>query len=65
VHPLVVQGCRPVGDPYTTTRSDGNVIFELGGGPPLTRLRELAGEIGQNFLHTFTASIALFPQAAR
>ena len=42
VRPLVAQGCRPIGDPYTTTRAEGNVIFELGGRPPLTRLRELA-----------------------
>jgi small ligand-binding sensory domain FIST len=42
VHPLVAQGCRPVGDPFTITRADGNLIFELGGRPPLIRLRELA-----------------------
>jgi small ligand-binding sensory domain FIST len=42
VHALVAQGCRPVGNPYTTTRADGNVIFELGGRPPLERLRDLA-----------------------
>jgi small ligand-binding sensory domain FIST len=42
VHPLVAQGCRPVGDPFTTTRADGNLIFELGGRPPLSRLRDLA-----------------------
>jgi small ligand-binding sensory domain FIST len=45
VHPLVAQGCRPVGDPYTVTRADGNVIFELGGRPPLARLRELAAAL--------------------
>jgi small ligand-binding sensory domain FIST len=45
VHPLVAQGCRPIGDPYTTTRADGNVIFELGGRPPLTRLQELAAAL--------------------
>jgi small ligand-binding sensory domain FIST len=45
IHPLVAQGCRPVGQPFTTTRADGNVIFELGGRPPLTRLRELAAEL--------------------
>ncbi len=45
VHPLVAQGCRPVGDPYTITRADGNVIFELGGRPPLARLRELAAAL--------------------
>ncbi len=42
VHPLVAQGCRPVGNPYTITRAEGNLIFELGGRPPLSRLRELA-----------------------
>jgi small ligand-binding sensory domain FIST len=42
VHPLVAQGCRPVGDPYTITRADGHLIFEIGGRPPLARLRELA-----------------------
>ena len=45
VHPLVAQGCRPVGDPFTTTRADGNLIFELGGRPPLARLRELASAL--------------------
>jgi small ligand-binding sensory domain FIST len=34
-----------VGNPYTTTRADGNVIFELGGRPPLDRLRELAAAL--------------------
>jgi small ligand-binding sensory domain FIST len=45
VHPLVAQGCRPVGNPYTITRADGNVIFELGGRPPLERLRDLAAAL--------------------
>ncbi len=45
IHPLVAQGCRPVGDPYTVTRADGHVIFELGGRPPLARLRELAAAL--------------------
>ena len=45
VHALVAQGCRPVGDPYTVTRAEGNVIQELGGRPPLTRLRELAAAL--------------------
>ena len=45
IHPLVAQGCRPVGDPYTTTRADGNVIFELGGRSPRARLQELAAAL--------------------
>ena len=44
-HPLVAQGCRPVGDPYTITSADGNLILELGGRPPLARLRELAAAL--------------------
>ena len=42
IHPLVSQGCRPIGAPYTITGSAGNVISELGGRPPLERLRDLA-----------------------
>jgi small ligand-binding sensory domain FIST len=42
IHPLVSQGCRPIGDPYTVTAADGNLIQELGGRPPVRRLQELA-----------------------
>ena len=45
VHPLVAQGCRPVGAPYTTTKAAGNVIYELGGRPPVVRLQELAAAL--------------------
>jgi len=45
VHPLVAQGCRPVGDPYTITGAEGSVITELGGRPPLARLQELAAAL--------------------
>ena len=45
VHPLVAQGCRPIGDAYIITRADGNVIQELGGRPPLVRLREMAAAL--------------------
>jgi small ligand-binding sensory domain FIST len=45
VHPLVAQGCRPVGAPYTITAADGTLILELGGRPPLTRLQELAAAL--------------------
>jgi small ligand-binding sensory domain FIST len=41
IRPLVSQGCRPVGHPYTVTSAEGNVIRELAGRPPLERLREL------------------------
>jgi small ligand-binding sensory domain FIST len=45
LRPLVSQGCRPVGDPYTVTAAEGSVLYELGGLPPLTRLRELASTL--------------------
>ncbi|MDE2489261.1 MAG: FIST C-terminal domain-containing protein, partial [Elusimicrobia bacterium] len=37
---LVAQGCRPIGDPLVVTKSEGNVLQELGGRPPLEVLRE-------------------------
>jgi small ligand-binding sensory domain FIST len=41
IRPLVSQGCRPVGNAYTVTQAEGNVVQGLGGRPPLERLREL------------------------
>lgn len=41
---IVSQGCRPIGVPYIVTGAeDGTVITELGGQPPLHRLREIVG----------------------
>jgi len=42
IRTLVSQGCGPVGNVYTVTRAEGNVVHELGGRPPLLRLQELA-----------------------
>jgi small ligand-binding sensory domain FIST len=41
IQALVSQGCRPIGNAFTITRAEGNVIHELGGRPPLNRLQEL------------------------
>ena len=46
VHTVVSQGCRPVGDPFIVTRADGPVVFELGGKPPLDRLKDVAAQLG-------------------
>jgi small ligand-binding sensory domain FIST len=35
------QGCRPIGTTFVITKAERNVIFELGGAPALTRLREV------------------------
>jgi small ligand-binding sensory domain FIST len=41
VHTVVSQGCRPIGKPFVVTKAERNVIFELGGRPPLAQLQEL------------------------
>lgn len=45
IRPIVSQGCRPIGSSYTVTRAEGNVIQELGGRPPLERLKELVAKL--------------------
>jgi small ligand-binding sensory domain FIST len=42
---VVSQGCRPIGQPFTVTRAERNVIFELGGRPALERLMELVSSL--------------------
>jgi small ligand-binding sensory domain FIST len=39
--PVVSQGCRPIGDPYIVTGANGALITELGGRPPVQRLRQI------------------------
>ncbi len=41
VRTIVSQGCRPIGTTYVVTRAERNIIYELGGVPPLERLKEL------------------------
>jgi small ligand-binding sensory domain FIST len=45
IRPVVSQGCRPIGRPMVITKSEENVIVELGGKPALERLREVYGEL--------------------
>lgn len=45
---IVSQGCRPVGEPFIVTRSEGAVIHELGGRSPLDRLRDLFAQADEN-----------------
>ena len=39
---VVSQGCRPIGNPYVVTRSERNVVYELGGQPAYERLMDMA-----------------------
>lgn len=41
VHTIVSQGCRPIGTTFVVTKAERNVIYELGGVPPLQRLENL------------------------
>lgn len=41
VSTVVSQGCRPVGDPFTVTRADRNLVLEIAGRPAYARLVEL------------------------
>jgi small ligand-binding sensory domain FIST len=41
IRSVVSQGCRPIGQPFVVTRCEANVIHELGGIPPLVRLKEV------------------------
>ncbi|HUJ71190.1 MAG TPA: FIST N-terminal domain-containing protein [Verrucomicrobiae bacterium] len=38
---VVSQGCRPIGEPFTVTRADKNIVFELAGRPPMKVLQEM------------------------
>jgi small ligand-binding sensory domain FIST len=41
VRTVVSQGCRPIGKHFVVTRSEGNVIYELGGKPALLQLKSI------------------------
>jgi small ligand-binding sensory domain FIST len=45
---LVSQGCRPIGRVLTVTRSEGNVIFELGGKPPVGQIQDLYASLPEH-----------------
>jgi len=47
IHPLVSQGCRPVGEPFTVTAAEGNLVQELGGQPAMSRLQDLAASLSE------------------
>lgn len=43
---VVSQGCRPIGEPYVVTRSEANIVHELGGRPALERLERMVEALG-------------------
>lgn len=45
VAPLVSQGCKPIGEPFIVTEARGNIIKQLGGKPPLFRLKDIMAKM--------------------
>jgi small ligand-binding sensory domain FIST len=48
VRTVVSQGCRPIGQPFTVTKAEGNVLHELAGQPPLERLRQIVAGLSDD-----------------
>jgi small ligand-binding sensory domain FIST len=51
IRPLVSQGCRPIGDPFTITDSSRTLILGLGGKPAVQRLDELLASASEADRH--------------
>jgi small ligand-binding sensory domain FIST len=47
VEVVVSQGCGPVGQPFTVTRSERNMLIELAGRPALERVQETIAGLGE------------------
>ncbi|MFM9966069.1 MAG: FIST N-terminal domain-containing protein [Planctomycetaceae bacterium] len=45
VRSVVSQGCRPIGPTFVVTKSERNIIFELGGKSAIDRLREFLPDL--------------------
>lgn len=45
VRSVVSQGCRPIGPTFVVTKSERNLVFELGGKPTIERLREFLPQL--------------------
>ncbi len=41
IRPIVSQGCRPIGHTFVVTKTDKNVIYEVGGRPTMQQFREM------------------------
>lgn len=47
VRPIVSQGCRPIGNPFTVTSADRNFVHELAGQPAMYRLQEIVDTVSE------------------
>lgn len=47
IRTIVSQGCKPIGMPFVVTKSERNIVYALGGVPPLRKLEELFSTLPQ------------------
>ncbi len=57
--PIVSQGCRPIDYPYIVTGAKDDVITELGGRPPLQRLREIVERLPRDEQELVTKGVLI------
>lgn len=48
VRTVVSQGCRPIGEPFTITRAERNVIYELGGKSAIERMHDMMASLSDH-----------------
>ncbi len=48
IRTVVSQGCRPIGQPFTVTKSNRNVVTELAGKSAISRLQEVAASLPED-----------------
>src|SRR5207302_1774178 len=60
---VVAQGCRPIGQPLIVTKSEGHILYELGGKQPLEVLREVISGLSSDdqelARHSLFAGVAM------
>src|SRR6185295_13448662 len=47
VETVVSQGCRPIGKPFIVTKSEGNIVHELGRKPALEQLHSVLTKLAE------------------
>lgn len=47
IETIVSQGCRPIGKPFIVTKTDGNVVYELGRRPALEQLHAVLTKLDE------------------
>ena len=59
LEPVVAQGCRPVGEPVTVTRSEGNLIHEVNGQPAMAFIQAVKSGLNEYEQTLFKSALFL------